>query len=267
MGFAANVLEVMISTPGDTEEEVQAVTNALHGWNTSRSKAAQTVLLPRFWKTSAVPVLSGAGGQSVINSQLVDEADIVLVLFDSKLGQETDAAVSGTAEELERAHESGTPVHVWFSDEPVARQDLDEAARLQKFRKELEGRGLLGVYSDLQDLAFKVRDAIESDLQTLGLDEASAAPKREKSEAKPRLTLASDGITLTAKNKGTATAEGLCVEVPNYGTGAKKGPIDLLPGEKYKFEFLDVLPGSVKVAMTWTTDGEEHYLNQTVSRD
>jgi len=140
--FEAFVLKVLISTPGDTGEEVAAVAESLHGWNGSRAESAQVVLLPRHWKSDAVPRLGGAGGQGVINEQLVDDADIVIALFDSRLGQATAAAVSGTAEEIQRAVDAGKHVHVWFSNEPIDRRaDLDQLAALNEFRSGLQAGG------------------------------------------------------------------------------------------------------------------------------
>ncbi|UQX12265.1 hypothetical protein [Candidatus Mycobacterium methanotrophicum] len=100
--FEALVLKVLISSPGDTGDEVAAVVESLHGWNGSRAESAQVILLPRQWKLDSVPRLGSAGGQGVINEQLVDDTDIVIALFDSRLGQATAAAVSGTAEEIQR---------------------------------------------------------------------------------------------------------------------------------------------------------------------
>ena len=117
--FEAFVLKVLISSPGDTGEEVAAVKESLHGWNGSRAESAQVILLPRHWKSDAVPRLGAGGGQGVINEQLVDDADIVIALFDSRLGQATADAVSGTAEEIQRAVDAGKHVHVWFSNEPI----------------------------------------------------------------------------------------------------------------------------------------------------
>jgi len=45
--FEAVVVKVLISSPGDTGEEVAAVKESLHGWNGSRAEAAQVILLPR----------------------------------------------------------------------------------------------------------------------------------------------------------------------------------------------------------------------------
>lgn len=168
--FDAHVLKVLISCPGDTTEEVEAVKQALHGWNRDRSESAQVILLPRHWKSDAVPRVGTGSGRGVINEQLVDDADIVIALFDSRLGQATAAAVSGTAEEIQRAIDAGKHIHVWFSNEPIPRSaDLDQVAALNAFRDNLESQGLLGDYDSSPDLAYEVRSAIEADLVQLEL--------------------------------------------------------------------------------------------------
>lgn len=287
MGFSANVLKVMISSPGDTSDEVAAVKDALHGWNGSRAENAQTVLLPRFWKSDAVPQLDANGGQSVINAQLVDDADIVIALFDSRLGQATDSAVSGTAEEIERAASSGKPVHVWFSDEPVDRKaDLKELARLQKFRKELEDKGLLGVYADLNDLAYKVREAIESDISRLGLGAPSVVRKGEHAMPRARVEKRREqsgvdrkGVpkftthsTLVLENKSQhITAEQLTMDPgPELGDSLhreSKDPIDLPPLSDLKFPLILHMGMSdhVTVEFKWVENGEQQSVKQPVS--
>lgn len=168
--FDAVVLRVMISSPGDTVEEVAAVKEALHDWNASRTESAHVILLPRHWKSDAVPRMSPSGAQGIINKHLVDSADIVVALFDTRLGQATPNAVSGTAEEIHRATEAGKIVHVWFSAEDIQRgADLDQLARLQDYRKTLGGQALLGEYASPSDLAHQVRNAIEHDVAEMGL--------------------------------------------------------------------------------------------------
>jgi hypothetical protein len=106
----------------------------------------------------------------VINEQLVDDADIVIALFDIRLGMVTEASVSGTAEEIQRSHKAGKPVHVWFSDEPIQRAaSLTDLRSLEEFKRTLQPLGLLGTYASPDDLAQKVRHAIESDLERLNL--------------------------------------------------------------------------------------------------
>jgi hypothetical protein len=91
------------------------------------------MLLPRHWKSDAIPRVGTDSGQGVINNQLVDDADIVIALFDGRLGQATADAVSGTAEEIQRAIDAGKHVHVWFSNEPIGRDtDPEQLAALKK---------------------------------------------------------------------------------------------------------------------------------------
>jgi len=47
--------------------------------------------------------MMGQPAQSVINAQGLDQADMVFVLFGTRLGTQTQAALSGTVEELVRA--------------------------------------------------------------------------------------------------------------------------------------------------------------------
>ena len=177
------MLKVLISTPR-TGDEVGAIKEGLHGWNGSRAEAAKVILLPRHWRADAVPRLGTGSGQGVINEQLVDDADIVIAVFDSRLGQATAAAVSGTAEEIQRAIDAGKHVHVWFSNEPIGRNaDLEQLAALREFQNDLQTQGLLGEYS-AADLAYKVRAAIEDDLAQMGLD--SPAVRRRNANTRCR---------------------------------------------------------------------------------
>jgi hypothetical protein len=288
MVFAANVLKVMISSPGDTADEVEAVNKALHGWNGSRAEGAQTVLLPRFWKRDAVPEMDVDGGQSVINAQLVDDADIVIALFDSRLGQATDTAVSGTAEEIERAAASGKPVHVWFSDEPLDRFKADpkELARLQEFRKELEGKCLLGVYANLDDLAYRVREAVERDVTTLGLGAPSdlrrgehAVPRVQIEKRQEQSGVNNKGVprfrthsTLVLENKSEHIAADQLTMNPGLELARamhreSKAPIDMPPQSNVRYPLMlhAGMPDHVTVELNWFENGEEQHVSQPVS--
>ncbi|WP_406816171.1 hypothetical protein [Mycobacterium sp. M23085] len=276
--FEAFVLKVLISSPGDTEDEVAAVVESLHGWNGSRAEAAHVVLLPRHWKFDAVPRLGGGSGQGVINEQLVDDADIVIALFDSRLGQATADAVSGTAEEIQRAVDAGKHVHAWFSNEPIDRHaDLDQIVALRKFRSHLEAQGLLGEYDNLPDLAFKVRNAIEDDVAQMGLGSPDVR-RHEAEHAAPRARR--DGDRLVIENKSsTVTAEQfrfIFEGVGPSGVGSGSEPVHLM----YDGEPFDLLPDSemswglavfgqsppqLKLTMRWTEGGEPQEISQIIN--
>ncbi|MEU2120822.1 hypothetical protein [Nocardia niwae] len=169
MGFDAHVLKVLIASPGDTMPERDAIERGLMGWNGSRAENCGVAVIPWRWENNAVPMMGGSP-QSVINAQAVDSCDIVLAVFDSRLGTATENAVSGTAEEITRAHKAGKPVHVWVSEAPIPRSaSPEELQRLQDFKNELRTQGLLGTYTNPESLQYQVHQAVEHDVTRMGL--------------------------------------------------------------------------------------------------
>jgi hypothetical protein len=285
MAFAAHVLRVLIASPSDTRDERDAVERALHEWNATRAAREQVVLLPRRWETNAVPVLGGSG-QGAINKQLLDNADIVIALFDSRLGQATNAAVSGTAEEIERADVAGKQVHVYFSEEPLPRDvDTEQLSALRDFKLALQSRGLLGSYTDPGDLAGQVRNAIEHDLEALDLGAAPPLPgqdqeaagrailraeylfdREQSQDSKGRLKMKTVRTRLRVTNHGSARAEGVRLEVSALGDGEAprlhdRGVLPDIPPLGYYEWPLMVYMGmsqSYRVTMTWR-EGEDDF--------
>ncbi|NEB05604.1 DUF4062 domain-containing protein [Streptomyces sp. SID13726] len=188
MAYSANVLRVMIASPSDTIEARDAVETAIHGWNGANAQTKQTILQSWRWETSSVPILGGHP-QSLINSQGVDESDIVFALFGSRLGSPTPDAVSGTVEEIERAIEQGKPVHLYFSTAQLP-NDVDTAQLdgLRAFKSEISKRGLLGEFSNASQLEYEVWKAIEYDIAnlSLGVPVLKAADRGVRFSVQPR---------------------------------------------------------------------------------
>lgn len=238
MPFVAHVLRVLIASPGDTRDERDAVERALHDWNATRAAREEVVLLPRRWETNAIPVLGGSG-QGAINKQLLENADVVIALFDSRLGEATKDAVSGTAEEIERADAAGKQVHVYFSEERLPRDvDAAQLVALREFKKALESKGLLGSYADPADLAGQVRNAIEHDLEQLNLGAVQARSsqpsqlderavlraeylfdREQTQDTKGRLKMKTVRTRLRVTNHGPSRATAVRLELAALGDG------------------------------------------------
>ena len=175
MGYSASVLTVLIASPEDSAPARAVVAQVIQEWNGDRSRSAHALLLTRHWTQDSVPEL-GRDARSAINDQMVDEADVLIALFHSRLGAKGS---SGTAAEIERAVERGIPVHVFFGT-MRHRYDVDalELERLQQYRSDLERRGLVGQYRTYRQLAAVVRTAIEHDIACLlaAPSSVSAAP-------------------------------------------------------------------------------------------
>lgn len=289
MPFNAHVLQVLIASPSDTLEARDETEKSLHSWNSSRAKREQVILLPRRWESDSIPRMGGGDGQEVINSQLVDDSDIVIVIFNSKIGAATPRAISGTAEELERALKQGKHVHVYFSDALVPRDALESAKEVEQFKKSLQSQGLYGTYSDAADLGFQVRNAIEADLEAMNLASPtgrSVAPRgadpvasyeyeREQDiDSRGKMRYRTRNSRLEIVNHGDTTAENFTLTLTPVGEGDL--PIIDDPGDfkptivgKGKFSYL-VFPhmgsaGVVQAEMSWDESGERKVKTQHVT--
>ncbi|MDR1427594.1 MAG: DUF4062 domain-containing protein [Bifidobacteriaceae bacterium] len=177
MAFQATVVRVMVASPSDVSTARDAIESALHMWNAASAGHRGVLLLPWRFETHAVP-LAGAHPQAIINSQGLRDADIVFVVFGSRIGSPTPEAISGTAEEVEKAISAGKPVHIYFSSGPHPNDvDPQQLTVLRSFKEQLQSRALLGEFAQPSDLIQEVQEAIEHDLTELDLSAiTSAAP-------------------------------------------------------------------------------------------
>jgi hypothetical protein len=191
MAFEARVLSVLIASPSDTREARDVVEQAILSWNRDRTKTTKVNLLPQRWEVDAVPEMGG-DPQSIVNRQLVDDADIVIALFHTRLGLPTTRATSGTVEEIERSQKNGARVHVFFSEMPLPyNHDPKQFEAVRAYRTELSSQGLLGTYVSVDDLTAKARACLDHDVESLTATAASGETRVPLGggEPKPRAVL------------------------------------------------------------------------------
>jgi len=99
MGFQANVLKVMIASPGDVAVERDIVTQELYRWNAANAVSRKLILHPVRWETHSSPQM-GAPPQNILNERLVLDADIVVGIFGTRIGTATADFISGSVEEI-----------------------------------------------------------------------------------------------------------------------------------------------------------------------
>lgn len=165
MARNAELVDVLIASPGDAAGGRDAIERALHDWNAHRSDSERFILRPRRWETGSIPLLGRGDGQSVINSQLVDRSDIVVAIFYNRVGTKTPRAVSGTVEEIRRSVAAGKLVHLYFAEmDRPSDVDPEQLLLLRKLRSELQQDGLVGTFRTEDELQRLVANAIEYDL-------------------------------------------------------------------------------------------------------
>lgn len=144
MSFNAKVLNVLIASPSDVEVERNDVEMAIYDWNRRYSKQLNIVLLPRRWEKDVVPAYRGDNTQEIINEQIVNDSDVLVGIFWTKLGTPTLNHSSGTLEEINQFIEAGKSVLLYFLDKPVPRNNTNypEMQRVDEFKKNYATRGI-----------------------------------------------------------------------------------------------------------------------------
>ena len=135
MSYSAVVRRALISSPSDVPgQDLLIIQRTINRWNGLYGYQMGAVVLPISWGTHAAAQF-GEPPQDIINSQLVEDADICIAVFANRLGTATARAESGTAEEITRVYESGGYVGVLRSRRQVdaAHLDFQQAAELQGY--------------------------------------------------------------------------------------------------------------------------------------
>lgn len=274
---------VLVASPGDALPERGIVRDRLVDWNIERGRREQVHLAPWLWERHATAEVGGRP-QAIINRQAVDQADVVVAFFDSRLGSSTGVDVSGTAEEIRRAHELGKPVHVYFSNEPIPRDaDMDQLAALREFKEELATNALLGEYSDPADLAGQVIRAIERDIEQQGwgvLPEGGGRPPGARlawehvheeqfkgTDRRGKAQYRTTANQLVVRNDGDRDAEDMSFDVSTldgveFVFDPVTEPITLRAGSTLSWLFIPVRhlgsgPGrNVEIVARWVEAGE-----------
>ena len=156
MAFSAQVLQLLISAPGDIpKDELETIRRTISQWNLNFGRAVGITVLPVSWTEHAASEF-GDRPQAILNSQIVEDADLAVALFRDRLGTPTGEAESGTAEEIQLLVQSGKSVAVLTSAgdrAPLKDAELEERQRLVRYLNELRETALVLEYSDPGELA------------------------------------------------------------------------------------------------------------------
>jgi hypothetical protein len=291
MALQTITLSVLIASPSDTASERNAVEDVIRSWNSDHTLRRKIHLLPLRWELGSVPMMGPRDAQQEINHQFADAADIVIAVFNSRLGKATKRAVSGTAEEILRARDRGAAVHVFFSEGDLPRDhDPEQLAALNSFRTELQENNLTGSYLSTDDLVAKVRRCLERDAYDLGdlsSDEASPPASasgailrstylydREPStDSRGRVKVKSVNHRLRVENLGDRAAEEVTLDIRSADEGM--APIffgettaERIPPRSYVDFPVGIHQGVAlqgTVIHKWIEEGESHSEEQTIS--
>lgn len=158
MSYDAKVFSVMIASPSDVAPARNIVREVVYEWDTVHSYTKHVVLMPVGWETHSSPEM-GRPPQEIINDQILEKCDLLVGVFWTRIGTETDEYISGSVEEIEKHIDSEKPTMIYFSNQPVLPDsiDADQYAKLKVFRDSLGRRGLYDHFDDYSGFKDKFR--------------------------------------------------------------------------------------------------------------
>ena len=153
MGYQANVLRVMIASPGDVTVERDIITQQLYRWNDANAVSRELILQPVKWETHSSPQM-GTHPQSILDERLLLDADIVVGIFGTRIGTATNEHISGSVGEIKKHVAAGKLAMLYFSHVPVDPNSIDpeQWAALQGFKEECKSGGLYAEYGSHDQL-------------------------------------------------------------------------------------------------------------------
>jgi hypothetical protein len=185
LSFFAQVFRVLIASPSDVSIERDIAVRAIQDWNDLNAHQRNLVLLPVKWETHSAPEY-GKRPQEIINRQLVDDCDLLVGIFWTRLGSPTGNAESGTVEEIERIAKAGRPVMLYFSKvkQDIDKIEINQLQKLREFKEKTFPNALVESYADHVEFKEKLSKQIEIQLRHLVIDQG-VIKQRDSIDAGP----------------------------------------------------------------------------------
>lgn len=171
------IFRVLVASPSDCVQERKIIPEVIAAWNAVHSLSAGAVLEPVMWETHSRPAM-GNRPQELLNKQLVQNCDLLVGAFWTRLGTPTGKADSGTVEEIEEFRSASRPVLLYFSSAPVVPESLEreQYEALLKYRDELQQDGLYSRYETHADFRDQFQRHLASTMIDLLKDAKPGAP-------------------------------------------------------------------------------------------
>jgi hypothetical protein len=164
MPFRANVLPIMIASPGDVEDERKLTEVAINDWNSAHSITTNLLLMAVGWEQ--MPAGLDGRPQKLINDALLKKCDLLVGIFWTRLGTSTGKFDSGTVEEIQTHLAAGKPAMIYFSERPLppADVDSDQYEGVQRFKEWCRLRGIVHSFHTSEEFARRLSNDLQFQL-------------------------------------------------------------------------------------------------------
>ncbi|WP_156077096.1 hypothetical protein [Saccharothrix sp. NRRL B-16314] len=239
----------------------------------------------------------GTAPQEALDAQIVDNADVVVGVFWTRIGTLLPDGTPATVHELERTTDANKPALLYFSNQPVALSSVqdDQFTALKAFKTRAQTWGLYKEYEKVDELVQQIkRDLLRIVRERFELPtpDLSSSPRPPSNPARPVVNVIKErqqrfdpkgrpriqtSHFLELSNVGGETAEDVRIEwvepdpKPTDWTPPSIGelePVDyLVPGAPARFDLLVHMEATsnLVIRITWRDlNGEEHENLQSV---
>jgi formylglycine-generating enzyme required for sulfatase activity len=140
------IVKVLVASPSDVAAERKIAEEVILGWH-ARHPNSGIMLDPVLWESRAAPQ-GGERVQGILNKQIVDQCDMVIGIFWTRIGTDTGVAPGGAVEEVEKMTGMSKLVMLYFSNLPIARNKVDkeQEAKLDAYRASMKADRLVWEY-------------------------------------------------------------------------------------------------------------------------
>lgn len=179
--FEARCYNVMIISTGNLREERGIIRDTIYHWNEIHSEYEGII-----FKASGYDIDmcadSGDRPQALINESIVKRSDFAIAVFWNRLGTQTGAFQSGSAEEIYLHLKNDRKVLTYFSKIKVDIDDIDttQLEKLKQYKKELAEKVSYKEFDSYDKLKMLITDDLTSIAHEFEKKSATVEPSAEE---------------------------------------------------------------------------------------
>lgn len=180
----------MIVSPSDVSKEREIVKDVLYRWNELNSRFHNIVFSVLGYDINA-HADSGIHPQESLNHQLLEQADLIIAIFWTKLGTPTTEYSSGSVEEISKHIKQGKKALIYFSNKTVDPRNIDseQYKNLQEYKKSIQEMAFYKEFSFEDEFKELLNDEIQLIANELPQDNSFSQPSNTISEIEKQILL------------------------------------------------------------------------------
>ena len=146
------IYDLLISCPGDIEEETDVIKEVVEDFNRIHGAINGIQINIKHWEKDSYPEF-GDSPQEILNKQFVRDCDAAVAIFWTRFGTPTDKYQSGSEEEIEELISQNKQVFLYFLNKKVQPNKIDQEQydKVVKFKEQVRDNKK-GLYKEVSSV-------------------------------------------------------------------------------------------------------------------